>query len=213
MPFRKTPFRGSSAGEGLFGSSRQEESSAQDAIVAHVDGGARGNPGPSGYGVHIADAQGKTIAELSEYLGNQTNNFAEYSGLLAALEWALAQGHKSLKVVSDSELMVKQIRGEYKVKSESLQDIYQEAKALIRKLDSFSIRHVLRHQNKDADRLANEAMDKGMGRAPAPATPSRSAATEQVQEVNGIVRGGVVEFLGTRLPDGIMVKIRPAAKR
>jgi ribonuclease HI len=211
MPFRKTPFRGSSAGEGLFGASRDEETPAQDAILAHVDGGARGNPGPSGYGVHIADAQGRTIAELSEYLGAQTNNFAEYSGLLAALEWALAHGHKSLKVVSDSELMVKQIRGEYKVKSESLQDIYQEAKTLIRKLDSFSIRHVLRHQNKDADRLANEAMDKGMGRAPA--SSAQPTQNDTVQELNGIVRGGVVEFLGTKLPDGIMVKIRPSAKR
>jgi ribonuclease HI len=212
MPFRKAPFKTSS--EGLFGSAREEERDAQDAIIAHVDGGARGNPGPSGYGAYITDAKGGRLAELSEYLGHQTNNFAEYSGLVAALEWALEHGHKAVKVVSDSELLVKQIKGEYKVKSESLVDIYQEAKALIRKLDSFSIRHVLRHQNKDADRLANAAMDKGMGRAPAPASSSAAgSSSETVQEVNGIVRGGVVEFMGTKLPDGIMVKIRPAAKR
>jgi ribonuclease HI len=212
MPFRKAPFK--SSGEGLFGSAREEERDAQDAIIAHVDGGARGNPGPSGYGAYITDAKGGRLAELSEYLGHQTNNFAEYSGLVAALEWALEHGHKAVKVVSDSELLVKQIKGEYKVKSESLVDIYQEAKALIRKLDSFSIRHVLRHQNKDADRLANAAMDKGMGRAPAPAPSSAAgSSSETVQEVNGIVRGGVVEFMGTKLPDGIMVKIRPAAKR
>jgi ribonuclease HI len=210
MPFRKAPFKSSS--EELFGSPREEESGVQDAIVAHVDGGARGNPGPSGYGAYITDAKGARLAELSEYLGHQTNNFAEYSGLVAALEWALEHGHKAVKVVSDSELLVKQIKGEYKVKSESLVDIYQEAKTLIRKLDSFSIRHVLRHQNKDADRLANAAMDKGMGRVPAPSA-SASASSEPVQEVNGIVRDGVVEFMGTKLPDGIMVKIRPAAKR
>jgi ribonuclease HI len=210
MPFRKAPFK--SSGEGLFGSRHEEESSSQDAIVAHVDGGARGNPGPSGYGAFITDAKGARLAELSEYLGHQTNNFAEYSGLVAALEWALAHGHKAVKIVSDSELLVKQIKGEYKVKSESLLDIYQEAKALIRKLDTFSIRHVLRHENKDADRLANAAMDKGMGRAPASSSPA-TAASKPVQEVNGIVRGGVVEFMGTKLPDGIMVKIRPAAKR
>jgi ribonuclease HI len=210
MPFRKAPFKSSE--EGLFGSAREEESSSQDAIVAHVDGGARGNPGPAGYGAYITDAKGGRLAELSEYLGHQTNNFAEYSGLVAALEWALEHGHKAVKIVSDSELLVKQIKGEYKVKSESLVDIYQEAKVLIRKLDSFSIRHVLRHQNKDADRLANAAMDKGMGRAPA-ASSAAGALSEAVQEVNGIVRGGVVEFMGTKLPDGIMVRIRPAAKR
>jgi len=211
MPFRKSPFK--SSGEGLFGPSRDNEEPGQQAIVAHIDGGARGNPGPAGYGVHIADAQGRTLAELSEYLGHQTNNFAEYSGLLAALEWALDHGHKAVKVVSDSELLVKQIRGEYKVKSESLQDIYQEAKSLIRKLDSFSIRHVLRHQNKDADRLANMAMDKGTGRSAHAPSTSSAASSDAPQEVNGIVRGGIVEFLGTKLPDGIMVKIRPAAKR
>jgi ribonuclease HI len=210
MPFRKAPFK--SSDEGLFGSSREEDADVQDAIVAHVDGGARGNPGPSGYGAYITDSKGARLAELSEYLGHQTNNFAEYSGLVAALEWALEHGQKAVKVVSDSELLVKQIKGEYKVKSESLVDIYQEAKTLIRKLDSFSIRHVLRHQNKDADRLANAAMDKGMGRTQAPSATA-GASSEAVQEVNGIVRGGVVEFMGTKLPDGIMVKIRPAAKR
>src|SRR3954464_7859642 len=116
MPFRKAPFRG--WGEGLFGATRESESDAPDAIVAHVDGGARGNPGPSGYGAYITDAKGARLAELSEYLGHQTNNFAEYSGLVAALEWALSHGHKAVKIVSDSELLVKQIKGEYKVKSE-----------------------------------------------------------------------------------------------
>src|SRR5438309_4025881 len=84
-------------------------------LVAFSDGGARGNPGPSGYGVVIQDETGRKIATLSEYLGHQTNNFAEYQGLIAALEYAVANGYKALKVISDSELLVRQIKGIYKV--------------------------------------------------------------------------------------------------
>src|ERR1039458_9372623 len=85
--------------------------------TAHCDGGARGNPGPSGYGAVIEDSQGQVVARLSQFLGIQTNNYAEYSGLLALLEWAIATGAKSLRVISDSELMVKQMKGHYTVKS------------------------------------------------------------------------------------------------
>lgn len=193
----------------------EEASSAKPTLIAHIDGGARGNPGPAGYGVSITDGSGKKVAELSEFLGNQTNNFAEYSGLLAALEYAIAHGHKSLQVVSDSELLVKQMKGIYKVKSESLIDIYHEAKDLIRKLDSFSVRHVLRAQNKDADRLANLAMDRGMGRAsaePLPAPKPRAAvpvSSDEPRELDGVVKAGVVRFSGEGLPEGTRVKIRP----
>src|SRR3954465_2612960 len=134
-------------------------------LIAHIDGGARGNPGPAGYGVFLEDSSGKRLAELSEFIGAQTNNFAEYSGLVAALEYAEKQGYKREKAVSDSELLVKQIKGLFKVRSESLLDIYREAKQHINQLERFEIQHVLRHMNKDADRLANEAMDRGMGRA------------------------------------------------
>ena len=133
-------------------------------IYAHCDGGSRGNPGPSGYGALITDAGGDTLAELSEFLGIRTNNFAEYSGLLAVLEWALAQGHGSLKLVSDSELMVKQIQGKYKVNSPDLKPLWQQARERIAKLDRFEISHALRHKNKQADALANQAMDRGMRR-------------------------------------------------
>ena len=133
-------------------------------ISAHCDGGARGNPGPAGFGVLIQDAEGAVLAELSQFLGIQTNNFAEYSGLLAALDYALQNGHRRLRVVSDSELMVMQIHGSYKVKSPILRPLYEEAKKLTRRLDHFEMRHTLRGGNKTADRLANEAMDKGMGR-------------------------------------------------
>ena len=137
-------------------------------LVAHIDGGARGNPGPAGYGVAIQNGTGGPVAELSEYLGKQTNNYAEYSGLLAALTYALKHGYKALKVFSDSELMVKQIKGQYKVKNAVLQELHGKATKMIRELDTFEIRHVLREKNRDADRLANLAMDRGMNRAAKP---------------------------------------------
>lgn len=134
-------------------------------VTAFCDGGARGNPGPAGFGVYIEDERGEKVAELSEYLGIRTNNFAEYSGLLAALEFALRHHHPRLRVVSDSELMVKQIKGQYKVKSPGLRPLYDEAKRRIAGLESFQIQHVLRNKNREADRLANEAMDKGTGKS------------------------------------------------
>ena len=133
-------------------------------ITAHCDGGARGNPGPAGFGVLIQDAEGAVLAELSEFLGIQTNNFAEYSGLLAALDYALTHGHRRLRVVSDSELMVMQIHGSYKVKSPILRPLYDQARKKIAQLEAFEITHALRHKNKDADRLANQAMDRAMNR-------------------------------------------------
>lgn len=190
-------------------------------ILAHVDGGSRGNPGPAGYGVVITDHHRQKIAGLCEYLGHQTNNYAEYSGLLAALDYALQHGHKALKVVSDSELLVKQIRGEYKVKSPALQDLYQRARQMIAKLDWFSIQHVLREKNHEADRLANLAMDKGMGRlrpeSQSPtnhdhsahtASPTRSSSGLVGQEFRGIVRDGVIVLDNATLPEGTRVQIR-----
>jgi probable phosphoglycerate mutase len=133
-------------------------------LTAHCDGGSRGNPGPAGYGAVIEDAHGRVLAQLSEFLGVQTNNYAEYSGLVAVLKWANENGTKSLCVVSDSELMVRQMKGQYKVKSPILRPLWEEAKRRSKLLDRFEMRHTLRGGNKQADRLANEAMDKGMGR-------------------------------------------------
>lgn len=134
------------------------------AFIAHCDGGSRGNPGPSGYGAVVEDPHGRVVARLSEFLGVQTNNFAEYSGLLAVLQWAIEHNAKRLRVVSDSELMVKQMKGQYKVASPVLRPLWEEAKRRASRLDRFEMRHTLRGGNKEADRLANEAMDKGMGR-------------------------------------------------
>jgi probable phosphoglycerate mutase len=145
-------------------------------INAHCDGGARGNPGPAGYGAVIADDQGMVLAELSEFLGIRTNNYAEYSGLLACLQYALDHHYPRLRVISDSELMVKQIQGKYRVNSPDLKTLWQEAKNRIAKLEAFEISHALRHKNKDADRLANEAMDRGMNRSPT-LTPNKNAST------------------------------------
>jgi len=175
-------------------------------LIAHIDGGSRGNPGPAGYGVVITDQSGRKIATLSEYLGHQTNNYAEYHGLLAVLDYALTHKHKALKVVSDSELLVKQIRGEYKVKNPVLQELHQRAQEVIRQLDWFSIQHTLREGNQEADRLANLAMDKGMGRRAAPAVPQDSP--KRNQEFTGVVRNGVVVVDGAKLPDGTRVQIR-----
>ena len=193
--------------QGLF--DQAEKKVPASYLVAYVDGGARGNPGPSGFGVVVQDEKGRPVAELSEYLGKQTNNYAEYSGLLAALKYAVQHGCKSLKVFSDSELMVKQIKGQYKVNNPALKELHGKARQFIGALDSFNITHVLRGRNADADRLANEAMDRGMKRVPESASTASNSSTP-LREVNGVVRNGVVEFLGTTLPDGTFVKVRAA---
>ncbi|MFZ1084456.1 MAG: ribonuclease HI family protein [Terracidiphilus sp.] len=205
-------------------------------LTAHCDGGSRGNPGPSGYGAVVEDAKGRVLAELSEYVGIQTNNFAEYSGLLAVLRWSVENGAKHLRVVSDSELMVKQMQGKYAVKSPILKPLYEEARKLSRRLDGFEMRHTLRGGNKHADRLANEAMDRGMGKSALPqvgkpadfeaARPQFSKPASQPvnrpaapipapqpapkparQTLEGYVKDGVVHLLGGELPDGIFVEI------
>jgi len=216
----------------------EDPSPAADAagwLTAHCDGGSRGNPGPSGYGAVVEDAQGRVVARLSEYLGKQTNNYAEYSGLLAVLRWASENGHKRLRVVSDSELMVKQMKGQYKVNSPGLLPLWQDARRLAARLERFEMRHTLRGGNREADRLANEAMDKGMGKPvgqqlsgvsgvngvsplrkqqtgrPAPSAgapanqPPSAKPTRQILE--GYVKGGVVHLLEGELPDGIFVKV------
>ena len=191
---------------GLFASSAAP-AAAGDWITAHCDGGARGNPGPAGFGVYVQSAEGMVLGELSEFIGFKTNNVAEYSGLLAALDFALQNGHKRLRVVSDSELMVKQIMGRYKVASPDLRPLFDEAKRRIAKLEGFQIEHALRAKNKQADRLANLAMDRGMGkRTPTTATPYPNAE----KPLKGFVKGGVVHLLEGELPDGVFVTVRRA---
>jgi len=200
-------------------------------FTAHCDGGSRGNPGPSGYGAVIEDPQGQIVARLSKFLGVQTNNYAEYSALLAVLEWALQNSASRLRVVSDSELMVNQMKGRYKVASPGLKPLWEEAKRRAAKLERFEISHTLRGGNKEADRLANEAMDnrwKAAGQSVAADKPSsekgsgasgvsgvggvRANAYERPpkppqQTFEGIVKDGVVHLIEGELPEGALVKV------
>jgi probable phosphoglycerate mutase len=183
---------------------------------AWCDGGSRGNPGPAGFGAVIQDPQGGTAARLSQFLGVHTNNYAEYQGLLAVLEWAVANGVRRLKVISDSELMVKQMKGQYKVASPALRPLWEEAKRRARQLEGFEIRHTLRGGNAEADRLANEAMDRGSGKSKdqgpgnlpsgsGNARPEPKKAARQI--LDGYVKNGVVHLLEGSLPEGAFVKI------
>jgi ribonuclease HI len=127
-----------------------------------VDGAARGNPGEAGCGAAIADENGTVIQELSRYLGRTTNNVAEYAALLMGLEALLELGQKHIVVQSDSELMVRQLNGEYRVKDEKLKALFEQARGLLRRFDSYRILHVRRDRNKLADRLANRGIDQAI---------------------------------------------------
>ena len=132
-------------------------------IVAYIDGGARGNPGPAGYGVRIESPDGALIEELHAPLGIATNNVAEYNGLLAALRWAVAHGVDNLLIRSDSELLVKQMLGAYKVRHPGLQPLAARARLLAQQLGGVKFEHVRREHNTEADRLSNIAMDEAEG--------------------------------------------------
>jgi len=128
-------------------------------IVAYIDGGARGNPGPAAYGVRIEDQAGALIEEFSGSIGVATNNVAEYRGLLAALRWARDHRHRAVLVRSDSLLLVQQMRGNYKVKHPGLQPLHAEAQTIAAEIGRVSFEHVGRADNAHADRLAKSAMD------------------------------------------------------
>jgi len=124
-----------------------------------TDGGARGNPGPAAYGFVLESEDGTVLAAEGEAIGTATNNVAEYSGLIAGLQKAVELHVPEVEVVSDSELMVKQMRGEYRVKNEALRELYDEATALARRLGNVEYRHVRRAHNELADKLVNDALD------------------------------------------------------
>ncbi len=128
-------------------------------LVAYIDGGARGNPGPAAFGVRVEERDGTLVEEFGESIGVATNNVAEYRGLLAALEWARAHGHGALHVRSDSLLLVQQMLGNFKVKNAGLQPLHAKARLLAHEIGRVTFEHVGRAKNADADRLANDAMD------------------------------------------------------
>jgi ribonuclease HI len=132
-------------------------------FVVNIDGGARGNPGPGGWGVVIRTPAGDPVTELMGALPHATNNVAEYSGLLAALDWCVDQGASTVHIRSDSLLLVQQMRGVYKVKNEGLKPLHGRARLLAHRIGRVTFEHVPREQNGDADRLANQAMDEAEG--------------------------------------------------
>ncbi|HMC76307.1 MAG TPA: ribonuclease HI family protein [Vicinamibacterales bacterium] len=129
-------------------------------ITAYIDGGARGNPGPAGYGVYIQGPDGEPLQELHGGLGIATNNVAEYNGLLAALRWAKEHGHTTVHIRADSLLVVEQMRGRFKVKHPGLQPLHAKATLLAHEVGRVTFEHVRRELNKDADRLSNLGMDE-----------------------------------------------------
>lgn len=130
-------------------------------LIANIDGGSRGNPGPAGAGISVRDESGRPVLEAGYFLGRMTNNMAEYTALLRALETCKSRGATSLLVYCDSELLVKQINGEYRVRNETLKDYFDQAMAALRAIGDWKIQHVRREGNERADELANLAMDAG----------------------------------------------------
>ena len=151
------------------------------ALTIAVDGAARGNPGPAGAGVTIADGKGKVVTEIALFLGATTNNVAEYAALLCALQTAAQLGAKEVRVQTDSELLARQFSGEYRVKDPTLRVFHALIEQLRRGFRHCDVRHVPREQNRAADRLANRAVDAGLRAAPTPKTSSPTPPSDPVQ--------------------------------
>lgn len=132
-------------------------------LKVYVDGASRGNPGDAGIGIVMLDENGNVVKEMSDYIGQTTNNIAEYTALITALKEALEMGCEEIEVFSDSELMVKQINGQYQIKNEGIKRLYSQVVQLMKEFRSFSINHVRREYNKRADELANEGIDLALG--------------------------------------------------
>jgi len=214
MP-RRTP---TPRGKSLFGDAAAEPKPSPAAYRANIDGGSRGNPGPAAYGVVIRDGSGELIAKLKKYIGRMSNNLAEYYGLVAALDYAQSHKIRALRIESDSELLVKQMRGQYKVKSADLQPLFERAKKMTQGFESFRIDHVYREQNREADALANEALDAAEGAVPGASGAKKSEASSAKPEAPGAkpeprrirarFRGGVLYLLeDVELPDGMVVDV------
>ena len=128
-------------------------------VTVNVDGGARGNPGPAAIGVVVRDGAGEVLEEVGEAIGEATNNVAEYKALLRGIELAAAHGADEVALIGDSELVVRQVEGKYKVKNAGIKPLHEAVRQALREFDSWSIRHVRRAENADADRLVNQALD------------------------------------------------------
>ncbi len=188
----------------------------QTEIVAHIDGASRGNPGPAAYGVVVKTAEGESLAAFSKFLGQATNNVAEYQGLLAALDYALKHRHTRLRVMSDSELLTRQIGGKYKVKSPDLKPLHQRAMELIGHFAAFSLLYLPREQNREADRLANRALDAAAeaGADFRPAAPAPAPANSEPLRISAIYRQGILKpHRKVALAEGEEVELEIRRKR
>ena len=185
--------------------------------IANVDGASRGNPGPASYAVILRDPNGKVVLELGKKFGRDTNTVAEYFALLAALDYAVTQGIKALRIRSDSELLVRQMQGRYKVKSADLKPLHERASKLSRQLEYFVIEHVPREMNRDADALANLALDSSgtlstetrtspqvhSGTAAAAGSPAPQSSAGSSRNIRARFSGGVfVPADSVSLPEG-----------
>jgi ribonuclease HI len=191
----------------LFAEPESPSPKQEGAYTANIDGAARGNPGPASYGVLVRRPDGKPLESLGKYIGRHTNNVAEYYALIAALDYAAASGIKRLRVYSDSQLIVNQIKGLYKVKHPDLRPLHERAKKQAATLESFTIQYVPREQNGDADALANAALDNTSGVKPAYASapasepvPARTAPRAQLSAPRKI---------RARFRDGVLVPDEP----
>ena len=195
-------------GRGLFGESEPERKPVAT-YQANIDGGSRGNPGPAAYGVVVRDGKGEVVTRLKKYIGHNTNNVAEYFGLIAALDYAQTHGIRALRVESDSELLVKQMRGQYKVKSAELRPLFERAKKMVQMLESFRIDHVYREQNREADALVNQALDETSGVVTgAGAGSEKRASKDGTLRIFARYQDGVLQPQETLdLPNGTEVEV------
>ncbi len=178
--------------------------------LANIDGASRGNPGPAAYAVVMRDPDGRVVLELAKNLGRTTNNVAEYYALLAALDYATSHRIAALRIRSDSELLVRQVQGRYKVKSADLKPLHERAQKLIRQLTYFAIEHVRREMNRDADALANIALDSG-NVAPPESAATPSTATRQTAPANVEPRAERLRSrrIRARLIKGALIPLEP----
>lgn len=217
MPPRLKPPR--PAGAALFADSPAEKETTVPAHQANIDGAARGNPGPASYGVVVRDGSGELVAKLKKYIGRMTNNVAEYYGLIAALDYAESHGIRALRIESDSELLVKQMQGQYKVKSDDLRPLFERAKKMTQGFESFRIDHVYREQNREADALANEALDETSGVGNPAGAPAKTATADSKpgpRWIQARFRSGILYPLeDIDLPDGTEVEfvLRPLRRK
>ena len=172
--------------------------------IANIDGASRGNPGPAAYAVVMRDPQGHVILELGKKLGRETNNVAEYYALLAALDYAVTHGISALRLRSDSELLVRQMQGRYKVKSADLKPLHERASKFCRQLSYCAIEHVRREQNREADALANVALDSGsISSGAAPSAKTVRSGTSELGPARGPLR------IRARFANGVFVPAEP----